>query len=43
VTDRAALMATVQVLRETVSHPLQPVKMEPKAGVAVSVTVVPLV
>jgi len=43
VTDRAALMATVQVVPETASQPLQPVKREPKAGVAVSVTVVPLI
>jgi len=42
VTDLAALMATVQVVPETVSQPLQPMKVEPKAGVAVMVTTVPL-
>src|SRR5207249_40171 len=36
-------MATVQVVPETASQPLQPVKREPKAGVAVRVTVVPLI
>jgi len=41
-TDLAALMVTVQVVPETVSHPLQPVKMEVRAGVAVSVTTVAL-
>jgi hypothetical protein len=34
-------MVTVQVVPETASHPLQPVKMEPVAGVAVRVTTVP--
>jgi len=43
VTDRAALMVTVQLVPEAVSHPLQPVKVEPAVGVAVRVTVVPLV
>jgi hypothetical protein len=43
VTDRAALMATVQVVPETASQPLQPAKVEPKAGVAVRVTTVPLI
>src|SRR2546428_11767983 len=42
-TDLAALMVTVQAAPETVSHPLQPVKMEPRAGVAVRVTAVPLI
>ena len=42
VTDRAALMVTVQVAPETVSQPLQPVKVDPPAGVAVRVTTVPL-
>ena len=42
VTDRAALMITVQVVPETASHPLHPVKREAKAGVAVRVTTVPL-
>ena len=40
----AALMVTVQVVSETVSQPLQPVKMEKKpVGVAVRTTVLPLV
>jgi len=43
VTDLAALMVTVQVLCETISQPRQWVKIEPKAGVAVRVTTVPLV
>ncbi len=42
VTDLAAPMVTVQVGPETVSHPLQPVWMDPAAGVAVRVTTVPL-
>src|SRR5438093_1279723 len=42
VTDLAAFMVTVQVVPETVSHPLQPVKMDPVAGLAVRVTGVPL-
>ena len=42
VTDRAALMATVQVVPETASQPLQPVNVDPVAGVAVRVTTVPL-
>jgi hypothetical protein len=41
VTNRAAVMVTVQVLSDAASHPPQPVKMEPTAGVAVKVTVVP--
>ena len=41
VTDLAARMVTVQVVPETVSHPLQPVKTEPKEGAAVRVTTVP--
>ena len=41
-TDLAALMVTVQVVPETVSHPLQPLKMERELGVAVRVTTVPL-
>src|SRR2546428_790190 len=36
-------MVTVQVVPESVSQPLQPVKMERKPGVAVRVTTVPLV
>ncbi len=39
-TDLEALMVTVQVAPETVSHPLQLVKVDPKAGVAVRVTTV---
>lgn len=35
-------MVTVQVLPETESHPLQPLKVERKAGVAVRTTTVPL-
>jgi len=42
VTARAVLMVTLQVVPKTVSHPLQPAKVEPAAGVAVRVTVVPL-
>jgi len=42
VTARAALMVTLQVVPETASQPLQPVKIDPLAGVAVRVTVVPL-
>ena len=42
-TARAAFMATLQVVPETASQPLQPVKIDPLAGVAVRVTVVPLV
>ena len=41
-TDLAALMVTVQVVPETVSHPLQPAKTERKFGVAVRVTVAPM-
>jgi len=42
VTDLAAPMVTVQVAPETVSHPLQPVRVDPVAGAAVRVTTVPL-
>ena len=42
-TDLAAFMVTVQVVPEAASQPLQPVKIDPLAGVAVRVTVVPLV
>ncbi len=42
VTDLAEIMSTVQVLPETLSHPLHPPKPESKSGVAVRVTVVPL-
>ena len=42
VTDRAALMVTVQVEPETPLHPLQPAKVEPLAGAAVRVTLEPL-
>jgi len=42
VTDLDALMDTVQVVSRTVSHPVQPVKIDPASGVAVSVTLVPL-
>ena len=43
VTFWAALMVTVQGLVPLHPPPLQPVKVEPPLGVAVSVTVVPLV
>ena len=36
----ALLMVTVHVVSETVSHPVQPLKMERKSGVAVRVTTV---
>jgi len=42
VTERAALIVTVQVL-VPMQAPLQPVKLKPLPGAAVSVTVVPLV
>ena len=42
VIHRAALMVRVQVVPEAVSQPSQPMKMERKLGVAVRVTVVPL-
>src|SRR5439155_27364204 len=42
VTARVPLMVTVQVVPETASQPLQPAKSEPKPGVAVRVTAVPL-
>ena len=38
VTDRAALIVTVQVAPETESHPVQPAKVEFRSGEAVSVT-----
>ena len=41
VTDLAAFMVTVQVAPETVSQPLQPLKLDPVPGVAVRVTTVP--
>jgi hypothetical protein len=41
VTALALLMVTVHVVPETVSHPVQPLKMERKSGVAVRVTTVP--
>ena len=41
VTDLAAFMVIVQVVPETVSQPLQLVKLDPVAGVAVRVTTVP--
>lgn len=42
VTDLTAFMVTVHVVSETASHPSHPVKIEPRAGVAVNATVVPL-
>ena len=41
-TDLAAFIATVQVAAAPVQAPLQPVKLEPVAAAAVSVTLVPL-
>jgi hypothetical protein len=41
VTDLARFMATVQVVPDTVSQPLQPLKVERNAGAALSVTTVP--
>ena len=41
VTDRAPLTVAVQTAPETESHPTQLVKLDPVAGVAVSVTTVP--
>ena len=41
VTDLGAFMVTVQIAPDTESHPLQLVKSEPVAGVAVRVTTVP--
>src|SRR5205809_8140545 len=35
-------MVTVQVVPETASQPLQPLNMEPRSGLAVKVTTVPL-
>jgi hypothetical protein len=42
VTERFAVIDTVQVFPDVESHPLQLVKAEPPAGVAVKVTEVPL-
>jgi hypothetical protein len=42
VTARAASMVTVHAVPETVSHPLQPAKVDPLAALAVRVTLVPL-
>ena len=42
VTDRAPLIVTVQVVLVVVQLPLQPAKVDPVLGVAVSVTIVPL-
>jgi len=41
VTVLARFMATVQVVPDTLSQPLQPVKVERNAGAALSVTTVP--
>ena len=38
--ERAAVMVTVQAAPETEPQPVEPVKSEPTAGVAVSVTTV---
>ena len=43
VTDRSALIVTMQVPVPEQPPPLQPVKVEPAAGVAVRVTTVPSV
>ena len=40
VTDLAALMVTAQVIPETVSHPVQPLNVDPVAAAAVRVTIV---
>jgi len=42
VTDFAAVIVTVHVAPETVSHPLQPLNVDPLAGLAVRVTLMPL-
>jgi len=42
VTDLAARMVTVQVVPETASHPLQPLKTERGFSVTARVTVAPL-
>jgi hypothetical protein len=41
-TDRVDDIATVQVVADALSHPVQPVKAQPADGAAVRVTVVPL-
>ena len=41
-TERATLRVTVQVADEPAQAPLQPVKLEPAAATAVSVTEAPL-
>ena len=41
-TDRVALTVTIQLVPETESHPRQPLKIEPPAGVARRLTTVPL-
>jgi len=41
-TDFAAVIVTVHVAPETVSHPLQPLNVDPLAGLAVRVTLMPL-
>ena len=41
-TERAALMVTEQEVAVPVHAPLQPLKVEPAAGVAVNVTAMPL-
>ena len=43
VTVRAAFIVMVQVAPDVESHPLHAENVEPEAGTAVSVTVVPLV
>ena len=40
--DRSAFIVTLQLEPETESHPFQPMKIEPNAGLALSVTVVPV-
>jgi len=40
-TDLEAFMVTVHVVPATVSHPLQPIKIDRVAGAAVRVTLVP--
>ena len=42
VTDRSAFIVTVQLEPATESHPFQPMKIEPNAALALSLTVVPV-
>ena len=42
VTVLSEFMVTAQTLFDTLSHPSQPMKIEPNAGLALNVTVVPI-